>query len=35
MDWTVLRFENEEVIADVDGVYIAISRHLGIERGGL
>jgi very-short-patch-repair endonuclease len=29
--WSVIRFSNEEVLADVEAVAIAIARHLGLE----
>ncbi len=29
--WTVLRFENDEVLADVNSVAIGIARTLGLE----
>ena len=29
--WDVLRFTNEDVLADVDAVAIAIAKHLGLQ----
>ncbi len=29
--WQVIRFSNEEVLGDVEGVAMAIARHLGLE----
>lgn len=31
--WHVLRFSNEEVLANTEGVVIAIARQLGVELG--
>ena len=31
MGWQVIRFANEEVLADVDAVAISIVRHIGVE----
>lgn len=31
MGWQVIRFANEEVLADVDAVAISIARQIGVE----